>query len=115
MSESEIDQAIAGMFYDPTMVSENAGVEIINASGVFGVGNSLARIISNIGGHVIVVRNSSKTEKKSSITYTGEKGYTLSRISKLTGVTPELYSKDQLADITFTIGKDASLVGLLGQ
>lgn len=104
--EATRDKISLFLFSDPKIADENLSVEVVNATDVYGVGNRLARLISNISGNVILVSTSQSKEDKSVILYKGKKSYTLERLSRLLGFHFS-ESKDQtLADITIHIGKD---------
>lgn len=94
-------------FSDQTISQENKTVAIINGTGVPGLGTRLEEAISQLGGNVISVTNSTEEKEHSSISY-ADKSYTLSHISSLLDLTPELTTKQGLSDIIILIGKDRS-------
>ncbi len=102
---NKIEELAQSLFSDPKIVSEKESVEIVNSAGVYGLGNSFAQILGNIGGDVVLV-STGNDRNDSSITYFGEKTYSVKRYSQILGVEP-VQSKDRgISDIIITIGKD---------
>ncbi len=66
-SDPQVDRTLEGIVTDPIIVKENDTVEIVNASGVDGLGNNYARLLTNIGVHVIRVRTAENTSPTSQI------------------------------------------------
>lgn len=105
-SQSENTSIIQFSFKDPTIKEENKSIEIINATDTFGLGTRLATLISNMSGNVILV-NSKELQKKSKILYSGEKNYTVKRLSTYLNF-PIFKSQNRgVADITIIIGEDS--------
>ena len=100
------ESIVSELFIDPTIQEEKVTIEIINATGRSGLGQRLERLLSHIGGNVIAVTTSSKRMKISSVTYFGDKTYTLSRIHLILKIPLVYTEKSQLADITIVIGDD---------
>lgn len=92
-------------FKDPLIEYEAKSIEIVNTTGVSGLGNKLAAFISNMGGNVILVKTEEK-EQGSKIVYYGKKSYTLNRINNFLNykVVPSI--KREVADVIIIIGKD---------
>ncbi len=59
-----------------------------------------------MGGDVIIVATSDRAQKKSIISYTDEKSYTVQRLQKVLGYNVAKVDFDAIADITITIGED---------
>lgn len=68
---------------DPNLVSEQKSVAIFNATDHPQLAQKANRLISNLGGHVIIVSNS-KVRLKTTVTY-GEKSATLTRLQQIFG------------------------------
>lgn len=68
---------------DPNLVSEQKSVAIFNATDHPQLAQKANRLISNLGGHVIIVSNS-KIRLKTTVTY-GEKSATLTRLQQIFG------------------------------
>ena len=106
LDEAERDKISSLLFADPKISDERLSIEVVNATDEFGVGNRLARLITNISGNVILVSTSQKKEDKSLILYKGKKSYTLERLGKFLGLSVSEIKDQTLADITIRIGKD---------
>lgn len=100
------DKLVGRLFVDETVSEENVGIQVINASGVSGAGNSFAQIITNIGGNVAAVSTAHKNEKKTKITYTGEMAYTVKKMEKMLKVKAQQVKKQDMFGIIVTIGSD---------
>lgn len=101
------DKIISGLFSDHTISKEQVTIQIINVTGKEGVGNRLARLITNSGGNVISVVTG-KTTDESRVSFI-EESYTLNRLSKILGFKKEKIlekQNQQISDIIITIGKD---------
>ncbi len=105
LSDAALGNDISTMFVDPTIEQEKASVEITNAAGVSGLGNKIAKNITDVGGNVILVSSSPSTQN-SSVIYYKEESYTLDRISKMLGVKKEKREDSSISDITIIIGED---------
>lgn len=92
---------------DELISSENISIQIINASGISGIGKKLGNIFENLGCNVVAVTTSSNEEKISKIQYFGRKTYTLEKIKKLLGFSTEETPIKKIADITVVLGKDS--------
>lgn len=95
------------LFVDPQILEEEVSVKITNSTDVSGLGNMLARYITNIGGNVVLVNSSQSTQNKSQILYRSE-SYALKRISQKLNVVPEKNEKPGAFDVIIIIGKDRS-------
>lgn len=93
-------------FTDPAIYQENLGVQIINASDTFGVGNRLASLITNIGGNPILVTTADTPQDTSKIIYFQTKSYTVQKLSEYLGFPAEKTDKKGIADVIIIIGKD---------
>ncbi len=107
IEEREINRIAQSLFSDGKIRSENKSIKVINGSGVAGLANTLSRIVSNRGGNVVMIESGDTIESKSRITYISEKGYTVRKLSSLTGFIVEESDKKDIADIVMIIGKDA--------
>lgn len=104
--ETAVDKISLTLFSDPKIADENLSIEIVNGTQEYGVGNRLARLVSNISGNVVLVSNSQNQEGKSRIFYSGKKMYTLRRLERLLGFELIESRSKSLADITIQIGKN---------
>ncbi len=101
-----LDNVAVALFSDGTIASEKVSVGIINSTSVTGLGNRLARVVTNIGGNVVSVSSDDENSKKTSITYYGEKSYTATRLGKILGVEPTQTKTQGISDVTVVIGED---------
>lgn len=107
LEEGRIDKISYSLFNDQSILEEKMSIQIINGAEVSGLGNRLARFITNIGGNVIAVATADKEIKKSEIIYVGEeKPYTVLRLEKILGFPAVKTTKVGLSDITIQVGKD---------
>ena len=101
-----LDKKVAGYISDPSVSKENATVSVVNGSGMPGLGNRLARYVSNLGATVVSVTSSEKPLGKSTIVYIDKDSYTFRRLSQLLQFQNEAMKKPSLSDIVITIGED---------
>ncbi len=101
-----IDQLSLRLFANATIASERLSIEIINGTGVGGLGNRLARYITNTSGNVVAVNTSKEIINTSEILYTGESSYTVGKLSKLLKFPAKKIQKAEISDIIIRIGKD---------
>ncbi len=102
----KLDNISSSLFKDNAIVAENLNIQIINQTDVTGLGNRLSRVISNMGGNVISVESPDQLAKHSSITFVGSRGYTVSKLVKITNYHSIPMQKKSFADIIITIGQD---------
>lgn len=105
--DQKSDKIIYDIFSDEQIISEDLRIEVINATGVYGVGNKLAKMLSNMGGNVIFVKTAEDTGVNSSVLYSGNKGYTVSRLERLLGFKASVNKEKSISDIVIILGKDA--------
>ncbi len=101
-----IDQALGELFYNNLLSEENKTIEIVNGTGIAGLGGRLERVLSNLGANIIAVRNAEKIQDKSQILYFGDKSYTSSYLSRMLGIKEIMKQERGLSDIIIIIGKD---------
>jgi len=104
---STLDKIIPPLFSDEIIEKENVSIKIVNGTNVTGLGNRLSRVISNIGGNVVIIASSDSMENLSTISYFGKKTYTVEKISKILGFKLNKLDKKAIADIVIVIGKDS--------
>jgi len=105
LSDPALGNDVSTIFVDPTIEQEKKSVEITNAAGVSGLGNKIAKNITDIGGNVILV-NSSPSTQGTSVIYYKEESYTVDRISKMLDVKKIKKEDNSISDITIIIGED---------
>lgn len=107
-TEEALDRISSGVFFDYAISEEKTSIEIINGTGVLGLGNKVGRLLSNIGGNIVAVSTSDKTYSESEILYTGKSGfYTRKRLSNILNFKSREIKESGIADITIKIGEDS--------
>ncbi|MEK7534583.1 MAG: LytR C-terminal domain-containing protein [Patescibacteria group bacterium] len=104
---SSLDKIIPPLFSDEIIEKENVSIKIVNGINVTGLGNRLGRLITNMGGNVVIIASSDSNENISTISYFGKKTYTVEKISKILGFKLNKLDKKAIADIVIVIGKDS--------
>lgn len=105
INPQQLNSITSSLFIDPVLSGEKQNIEIINASDVYGLGNRLANLITNIGGNVILVTTQNVTEK-SQIQYV-KNSYTVKRLNEILGYDVAEVEKKSIPDVIIIIGKDA--------
>lgn len=101
-----IDKIINGLFSDLTITSERLSIQIVNGTGISGLGNRLARLITNMGGEVVAINTSEKELSESKITYFDKNSYTAERLGKILSFKILKKQESGVSDIVIEIGKD---------
>lgn len=102
-----IDSIAAQFFIDYAVSKERQSIQIINGTDIAGLGNKLAKVISNMGGNVVSVATSNSILSTSAIAYSGgDKTYTLKKLSSLFNLKIEQANDLSVSDIVITLGKD---------
>ncbi len=66
----KLDLFIRDNLADPTIIDENTPVAVFNATDQLGLGQEVARMITNMGGNVIILQNLDQKQENSLITIT---------------------------------------------
>ncbi|MDP2637510.1 MAG: LytR C-terminal domain-containing protein [Candidatus Levybacteria bacterium] len=106
LNPMDVDKIVGRLVSDELIEKENKTIQIINGTNVGGLGNGLARLVTNMGGNVMVVATADKFKKKSIISYIDEKTYTVERLQKALGYDIVKSSEFPVFDITIIIGED---------
>lgn len=101
------DKAAGSLFLDQEIVLEDKRIEVVNATGVYGVGNNVAKLLTNLGANIVFVSTADKNEKESAIYFHGEKGYTVKRLERVLGLKTLKREGESISDITVRIGQDS--------
>lgn len=104
----ELDLLISSLFADHTIIEEKRSIQIINASGISGLGNRIARIVTNMGGNVIAVSTGDSVLPMSEIVYSEAESYTLEKLQRLFRKKGVSTDKQAISDIVVIVGKDKS-------
>ncbi len=105
LSDLVLDKLVSSLFVDDALSSEKVSINIVNASGVTGLGNRIARILTNSGGNVIAVSTANDIIPKSEVRFIEKDSYTLERIVKLLSCKVSPVENNAISDIVVTIGK----------
>jgi len=97
---------VSSLFTDQQISTEKKRIQIINGTDITGVGNRLATVINNIGGDVVIVSTSERKEKVSKIIYSGNKSYTVDKLSSILNFVNEKSKDTSLADVIIILGMD---------
>lgn len=103
--EEELAEISSKEFIDETISNDKVSIQVINAAEIGGLGNNVARTITNLGGNVVLV-NSSKEEQSESIIYYKEESYTVKKLSEILNVRAEKKDTSSISDIVIILGKD---------
>lgn len=109
----EVD-SIVQLLADETLGSERLSIAIFNATAYLGMGQKAARLIANMGGNVIAVKNAPRKVQFSQVW--GKESYTKKRLSKIFALDCYFNLKcdtitigeveDSRADINIILGED---------
>jgi len=103
---TQIDTTAINALTDQEIATENISIKIVNATNTTGLGQRLARVLTNLGANVVDISTAQEISKKSSVAYFGNDSYTLDRIQKMLGLSATKLANQGLADIVITIGTD---------
>lgn len=101
------DKIMHELFIDTHIIDENKSIEIVNGTGVSGLGKRLETMIRNSGGNVVAVSNAHVAEEHSRIHYYQKPSYTLDKLSKRLRYPVEPITERGIADIKIIIGTDS--------
>jgi hypothetical protein len=102
----ETNTIITNALTDQDLSSENISIQVVNATGVSGLGQRLERVLTNLGANVVDVSTAENTQNVSNVAYFGNESYTLSRVERLMNIKATKLTRQQIADIIITIGND---------
>lgn len=106
ISGSASEGNLSYLVNDILIEKDHQAIQVVNATGVSGLGNRLARLITNMGGNVIIVATENSHQKKSAILYIDKKTYTVERLQKVLGYEAIRKADNAISDITIIIGED---------
>lgn len=104
----KLDSVLTELF-DPSFVSEQKSVAIFNATDHPALAQKAARLVSNLGGHVIITTNTKALLKKTIVI--GEQSLTLKRLKQIFMTSDTIDPKDEnleasRAQINIFLGED---------
>jgi hypothetical protein len=106
ITPSESDKIVGHLVTDELIEKDNQTIQVINGTNIGGLGNRLARFLTNMGGDVIIVATGNRPKKDSTISYIDQKTYTVERLQKVLGYPAIKEENNAISDITITIGED---------
>lgn len=106
LTPSDLDKSVGQLVSDELIEKDNQTIQIINGTEVGGLGNRLARFLTNMGGDIIIVATSDSPRKRSVISYIDQKTYTVEKLQKVLGYPVIKAGNNEISDITIVIGED---------
>lgn len=106
LNDQQAQKVFSQYFTDKSIYREGLSVAIINATGVSGLGNKVATLLSHVGVNIVSVVTAQQEADASSLTYTQHLSYTVKRLRKILGFSKMQQGPVGLSDITITIGKE---------
>ncbi|OGH42240.1 MAG: hypothetical protein A3H79_02545 [Candidatus Levybacteria bacterium RIFCSPLOWO2_02_FULL_36_8b] len=100
--ETQRDGISVPIFSDTQIEKEREEIEVVNGTEESGVGNRYARLISNMGGSVVLV--STGTGSRESVIYSEKNSYTAKRLSQVLNFPIVKGKMSKFAEITVVIG-----------
>lgn len=97
------------IFLDPKIANDGLTVSVQNATLQSGLGESVERLIGNLGGLVVEVKSAQAIEMKSKLVLAGdvdEKSYTVDRLVSVFGLVVEKSEKNLDSDLVLILGED---------
>lgn len=104
--ELMLDKIAQRLTVDQRILEERKSIEIINGTGIEGLGKRLERVLKNSGANIIVVTSDQRVQKYSKIINYGDDSYTFNKFKQLLGYVGEQRNERALADIKIIIGED---------
>lgn len=93
-------------FFDKTVMDEGKTIAIVNAAAYPGLASRVERLLTSMGGNVVSVTTTPRTEKKSRIEYDGASSYTLGRVLDIAPYSVKEATEPGISDILIVIGED---------
>jgi len=110
VSQALLDSVCAKLFKNSQFVNEHLNIEVLNGTNKQGLANRVARLITNMGGNVIYIQNSSTTFNRCQISGSSSslQSFTARRLQTIYGC--QLLANNQIsqADLQITVGQDYS-------
>lgn len=100
------DEEIGDSFLDRTIIAENKTIQIINATGISGVGSTLESALERVGMTVVAVNTARKETGASKVLLVNEPSYTSLKLERFLGVTAGKQEGNSISDIIIILGKD---------
>lgn len=103
--EIELNRVSSDEFIDEKISQDKITIHVTNSTEIGGLGNSVAKTITNLGGNVVLV-NSSKDKAEESVIYYQEESYTVKKLSKVLNIKAVKHETSSIADIIVLLGED---------
>lgn len=103
--QTETDDLLYDVLSDDMLKNEKTSIEVLNATGVNGVGGAVGRVLKNVGFNVISIGTTDATAS-SKIIYRIEKNYSLERLLDIFHFASTFRNESGIADATVTLGQD---------
>lgn len=104
LTEAQRDEIFSSIFQDEKITQEGITIQIINTTREQGIGNRFSRVVSNIGGNVVLVYTGAENIKSG--IYSSKTTYTSNRLSEVLNFPGIKGKMGGIADITVVIGSD---------
>src|SRR5258708_1316066 len=93
---SDTNTMISTALTDQELASENISIEVVNATGVSGLGQRLGKVLTNLGANVVDVTSAAKEQPRTTLAYFGDESYTTDRLQKFLGISASKLSKQTI-------------------
>ncbi|MBP7832311.1 MAG: LytR C-terminal domain-containing protein [Candidatus Levybacteria bacterium] len=108
-SDSELEgmtqDELYDTFKDPVLINEQQSIEVVNGTGKEGLAGQVSLLLKNTGGNVVSLGTSEEVNR--STLYSNQNSHTLTRISHILGISPEIDPDfASISDIKIILGKD---------
>ncbi|HUS51914.1 MAG TPA: LytR C-terminal domain-containing protein [Candidatus Bathyarchaeia archaeon] len=109
IDQNRLDTILARFFQDEKIITEGISLEVVNATDHFGLAAQGARLVANLGGRVISLKDSQEKKSQCQIKSLKEEkdSYTLKRLAKVFGCRSETGSLgDSRAEAVLILGNN---------
>lgn len=106
IDDERLSLKISESLSDELLLSEKLTIELVNSTGEAGVGSNIAKLITNMGGNVILVSTGTKVEPASEILTKSDNYSTVRKIARILNIPIDTSSQPPLSDVKIIIGKD---------
>lgn len=108
-SDSELEgmtqDELYDTFKDPILINEQQSIEVMNGTGQEGLAGQVSLLLKNTGGNVVSLGTSDEVSRTA--LYANKNSHTLTRISHILGINPEIDPDfASISDIKIILGKD---------
>lgn len=93
-----------------SVLNDKTSIEVINSSGVNGLGAKVSYMLKNAGFNVVSVTSTDNETSSKIISGVGDKNISLKRLSEIFKFSKEIRKESSIADITIIFGKENNIV-----